>query len=117
MDWDLVGMLHAMSWTAKGVVIMLLLMSAISIGLMLERGLRFSVARNQSRIFVQLVTPVLEEGKLDEAISIATRNRKSPIAGIVAVGLEEFRSAPPHSTRRVASSVRWRRFTRSLNAD
>ena len=98
MDWDLVGMLHAMSWTAKGVVIMLLLMSAISIGLMLERGLRFSVARNQSRIFVQLVTPVLEEGKLDEAISIATRNRKSPIAGIVAVGLEEFRSAPPHST-------------------
>jgi len=98
MDWDLVSMLHAMSWTAKGVVIMLLLMSAISIGLMLERGLRYSVARDQSRMFVQLVTPVLEEGKLDEAISIATGNRKSPIASMVATGLEEFRSAPPHST-------------------
>jgi hypothetical protein len=56
MDWDLVDMLHAMSWTAKGVVIMLLVMSAISIGLMLERGLRYSVARNQSRMFIQLVT-------------------------------------------------------------
>jgi biopolymer transport protein ExbB len=98
VDWNLVGMLHAMSVTAKGVVVMLLLMSAISIGLAVERGLRYSVARNQSRAFAQQVTPVLEEGKLDEAISIAVRNRKSPIASIVATGLEEFRSASPHAS-------------------
>jgi biopolymer transport protein ExbB/TolQ len=98
MDWNLVGMLHAMSVTAKGVVVMLLLMSAISIGLAVERGLRYSVARNQSRMFVQQVTPVLEEGKLDEAISIAERNRKSPVASLVATGLSEFTSGPPHAT-------------------
>jgi biopolymer transport protein ExbB len=98
MDWNLMGMLHSMSMTAKGVVVMLLLMSAISIGLAVERGLRYSVARNQSRMFVQQVTPVLEEGKLDEAISIAVRNRKSPVAGIVATGLEEFTSGPPHAS-------------------
>ncbi len=46
MDWNLMGMLHSMSVTAKGVVVMLLLMSAISIGLALERGLRYAVARN-----------------------------------------------------------------------
>jgi hypothetical protein len=40
MDWNLIGMLHSMSVTAKGVVVMLLLMSAISIGLAIERGLR-----------------------------------------------------------------------------
>ena len=95
MDWNLVGMLHAMSGTALGVVVMLLLMSAISIGLAVERGLRYSVARNQSRLFALQVTPVLEEGKLDEAISIAERNKKSPIASIVATGLAEFQSAPP----------------------
>jgi biopolymer transport protein ExbB/TolQ len=98
MDWNLMGMLHSMSMTAKGVVVMLLLMSAVSIGLAVERGLRYSVARNQSRMFVQQVTPVLEEGKLDEAISIAVRNRKSPVASIVATGLEEFTSGPPHAS-------------------
>ncbi len=94
MDWNLMSMLHSMSGTALGVVVMLILMSAISVGLAVERGLRYSVARNQSRLFALQVTPVLEEGKLDEAISIAERNRKSSIAGIVATGLAEFQSAP-----------------------
>ncbi len=98
MDWNLMGMLHAMSVTAKGVVVMLLLMSAISIGLAVERGLRYSVARNQSRAFVQEVTSVLEDGKLDEAISIAVRNSKSPVANLVATGLAEFQSGPPHAS-------------------
>ena len=98
MDWNLMGMLHSMSVTAKGVVVMLLLMSAISIGLAVERGLRYSVARNQSRAFVQEVTSVLEDGKLDEAISIAVRNRKSPVANLVATGLAEFQSGPPHAS-------------------
>jgi hypothetical protein len=52
MDWNLMSMLHSMSMTAKGVVVMLLLMSAVSIGLAAERGLRYAVARNQSRAFV-----------------------------------------------------------------
>jgi biopolymer transport protein ExbB len=95
MDWDLAGMLHSMSVTAKGVVVMLLLMSAISIGLAVERGLRYAVARNQSRAFVLQVTPVLEQGKIDEAISIAVRNRKSHVASIVGTGLEEYRSRLP----------------------
>jgi biopolymer transport protein ExbB/TolQ len=98
MDWNLTQMLHSMSWTAKGVVVMLLLMSAISIGLALERGLRYSVARNQSRAFVLQVTPALDEGKIDEAISIAERNRKSPVASIVGTGLSEFQAGPPHAS-------------------
>lgn len=98
MDWNLMGMLHSMSVTAKGVVVMLLLMSAISLGLAVERGLRYAVARNQSRAFVQQVTPVLEEGKLDEAISIGVRNKKSPVASMVATGLTEFQSGPPHAS-------------------
>lgn len=48
MDWNLMSMLHSMSWTALSVVIMLLLMSVVSMVLAVERGLRYSVARNQS---------------------------------------------------------------------
>jgi biopolymer transport protein ExbB len=114
MDWNLVGMLHSMSVTAKGVVVMLLLMSAISIGLAVERGLRYAVARNQSRTFVQQVTPVLEEGKLDEAISIAVRNKKSPVASLVATGLAEFRSAPTHASSTESIDAAERGLDRSV---
>src|SRR5258708_27983983 len=90
------GMLHSMSWTARAVVIMLLLMSVISIVLAVERGLRYSVARNQSRAFVLQVAAALDDGRLDDIISIAERNKKSHIAAIVATGLAEFQSAPSH---------------------
>ena len=43
--------------------------------------------------FVQQVAGALREGKLDEAISIAERNKKSHIAKVVATGLSEFQSA------------------------
>jgi biopolymer transport protein ExbB/TolQ len=114
MDWNLVGMLHAMSVTAKGVVVMLLLMSAISIGLAVERGLRYAVARNHTRVFALQVTPVLEEGKLDEAISIAVRNKKSPVASIVGTGLSEFRSAPPHASSTETIDAAQRGLERSV---
>lgn len=115
MDWHLINMLHSMSVTAKGVVVMmLLLMSALSIGLAVERGLRYSVARNQSRLFIVQVTPVLEQGKLDDAIAIAVRNRKSPIASLVATGLEEFTSAPAHSTSAESIDAAQRGLERSV---
>jgi biopolymer transport protein ExbB/TolQ len=98
VDWNLMGMLHAMSWTARGVVVMLLLMSVISLCLTADRGLRYRAARHQSVVFVQQVTAVLEDGKLDEAISVAGRNRKSHIAAMVATGLTEFQSGPAHAS-------------------
>ena len=114
MDWNLMSMLHSMSLTAKGVVVMLLLMSTISIGLAAERGLRYAVARNQSRAFVQQVTPVLEEGKLDEAISIAVRNKKSPIASMVATALSEFQAAPPRASSTESIDAAERGLERSV---
>src|SRR5206468_4317651 len=49
--------------------------------------------RKQSRVFVQQVAGALKDGKLDEAIAIAERNKKSHIAKVVATGLSEFQSA------------------------
>src|SRR5260370_30295283 len=88
------SMLHSMSWTALSVVIMLLVMSVISVALAVEGGLRYSVARNESRAFVLQVASALGDGKLDDIISIAERNKKSHIATMVATGLAEFQSAP-----------------------
>jgi biopolymer transport protein ExbB/TolQ len=92
-SWDLVSMWQHMDWPAKAVVFILFIMSAWSVGIMIDRALMYSAARNQSRLFVQQVAGALKDNKLDEAISIAERNKKSHIAKVVATGLSEFQSA------------------------
>jgi biopolymer transport protein ExbB/biopolymer transport protein TolQ len=93
VGWDLRSLWSQMGWPARIVVIVMFVMSAWSVGIMIDRALMFGAARKQSRIFVQQVAGALREGKLDEAISIAERNKKSHIAKVVATGLSEFQSA------------------------
>src|SRR6266849_6216650 len=92
-SWDLRSMLHSMSTLALIVVFILFVLSIYSFGVMIDRALMYSAARKQSRVFVQQVAGALKEGKLDEAIAIAERNKKSHIAKVVAPGLSEFQSA------------------------
>jgi biopolymer transport protein ExbB len=94
MNWDLFGMWHSMGATAQGVVIVLLAMSATSIGIAIDRGLRYGSARSASRAFVQQVAESLADGKVAEAISVAKRNKRSHIAKVVAAGLADFEAAP-----------------------
>jgi biopolymer transport protein ExbB len=92
-QWDLRAMWGTMGLIARIVVVLLFILSAWSLGVMIDRALMYSAARKQSRVFVQQVAGALREGKLDEAISIAERNKKSHIAKVVATGLAEFQSA------------------------
>jgi biopolymer transport protein ExbB/biopolymer transport protein TolQ len=91
-QFDLRSMWAQMGWMAKAVVIALFLMSAWSIGVMIDRFLVFSAARKQSRAFAPAVAGALREGKLDEAIKIADRYKKSHLAKVVVAGLQEFRA-------------------------
>ncbi|MGB6484362.1 MAG: MotA/TolQ/ExbB proton channel family protein [Candidatus Acidiferrales bacterium] len=93
VSWDLRSMWHTMDIPARIVVIILFIMSAWSVGIMIDRWLMYSAARKQSRVFVQQVAGALKDNKLDEAISIAERNKKSHIAKVVATGLSEFQAA------------------------
>jgi biopolymer transport protein ExbB len=92
-NWDLRTMWGQMSLLPRLVVITLFILSVYSFGVMIDRALMYSAARKQSRIFVQQVAGALKDGKLDEAIAIAERNKKSHIAKVVATGLSEFQSA------------------------
>lgn len=92
-QWDLVSIIKSMGTLARIVVGILFVLSIYSFGVMIDRALMYSAARKQSRVFVQQVAGALREGKLDEAISIAERNKKSHIAKVVATGLSEFQSA------------------------
>src|SRR5690242_19819121 len=81
-----------MGWLAKAVVFVLFIMSAWSIGVMIDRLIAYSAARKQSRAFAPAVAGALREGKLDEAIKIADRYNKSHLAKVVVAGLQEFRA-------------------------
>jgi biopolymer transport protein ExbB len=98
IGWNPIQIYKQMSAVALVVVAILLFMSIWSIGIMIDRAITYSAARKQSRIFVQQVAGALRDGKLDEAISIAERNKKSHIAKVVATGLSEFQAASSQVT-------------------
>jgi biopolymer transport protein ExbB len=81
-----------MGWMARAVVVILFIMSAWSIGVMIDRLIAFNAAYKQSRLFAPAVAGALREGKLDEAIKIADRYKKSHLAKVVVAGLQEFRA-------------------------
>ena len=92
VGFDVVSMWNQMGWMARAVVIILGLMSAWSIGVMIDRALSFNAARKQSREFAPAVAGCLKEGKVEEAISVAEQNKRSHLAKVVEAGLQEFRA-------------------------
>ncbi len=91
-SFSIIGMWGQMGWLAKGVVIFLFIMSIWSLAVIIDRWLYFSAARKQSREFAPRVAGALRERKLDEAIKLADRNKKSHLAEVVTAGLQEFRT-------------------------
>ncbi len=92
VGFDIVSMAKNMGAAAWAVVIVLFIQSAWSIGVMIDRWIAFSAARKQSRTFAPQVAGALREGKIEEAIRVAERNKKSHLAKVVTAGLLEFRA-------------------------
>jgi biopolymer transport protein ExbB len=92
VGWDPVSLWNQMGWMGKAVVVLLFIQSAWSIGVMIDRYIAFNAARKQSRAFAPAVAGALREGKVEEAIRIAERNKKSHLAKVVTAGLQEFKA-------------------------
>jgi len=90
IGWDPISLWNQMGWPARLVVVALFIMSAWSIGVMFDRWLAYRGARTQSRLFAPAVAGALREGKLEEAVKIAERHKKSHLAKVVSAGLQEF---------------------------
>src|ERR1700756_3208721 len=90
--WDFRHLWEQMGTLAKAVVIVMFLMSAWSIGVMIDRVMAYSAARKQSRAFAPAVAGALRDGRIDEAIKVAERNKKSHLAKVVTAGLMEFKA-------------------------
>jgi biopolymer transport protein ExbB len=91
--WDLRSMWALMSRPGRGIVAVLFVLSLYSFGVMIDRYLMYASAREQSRSVVTQISDALKEGKLEEAISITERHKKSRVAQVVAGGLLELRAS------------------------
>ncbi len=84
--WSQMGML------AKFVVMVLLVQSVWSIGVMIERFLMYRAARKQSEAFVPEVTDALKSNNIQGAIDLAEEKNKSHLAKVLVAGLKEFQA-------------------------
>jgi biopolymer transport protein ExbB/TolQ len=91
-SFSLIEMLNSMNWVAKGVVLVLALMSIWSLTIAIERLWRFQKAKRESLAVALGVTPLLKKHQLDEAIAFASRKeyRHSHLARVLRAGLTEF---------------------------
>jgi biopolymer transport protein ExbB len=92
MGINFIEMWGQMGIPAKGVVIILLLLSAYSISVMIERWLTYRQARKQSRLFTPAVAECLKDGKIDEAIALGEQYNKSHLAKVLVSGLHELQA-------------------------
>jgi biopolymer transport protein ExbB/TolQ len=83
---------NSMGGIAKGVVVILGIMSAYSISVMIERWITYRQARKQSRVFTPAVAECLKEGKIEEAIALGEQNNKSHLAKVLISGLHEMQA-------------------------
>ncbi|MDQ3585020.1 MAG: MotA/TolQ/ExbB proton channel family protein [Acidobacteriota bacterium] len=77
---------------AIAVIVILLIMSMYSIAVMVERFLTYRAAKTQSREFAPRVAQALKNDRLEEAINISDKHKKSHLAMVVNAGLQEFRA-------------------------
>lgn len=90
MSFDPVELWHSMTILAKGVAVLLVLMSIYSLTVAIERWIYFNKAKKQSLQFARLVTQYLKQDKLQEAIEASKKFKHSHLARVVAAGLYEF---------------------------
>src|SRR4029434_8394282 len=90
--FTLTEMVKNMGPVAIAVVVVLLIMSVYSIAIMVERYLTYTAAKKQSRAFVARVAQALKNDRIEEAINISDKHRKSHLAMVVSSGLQEFRA-------------------------
>jgi biopolymer transport protein ExbB/biopolymer transport protein TolQ len=83
-----------MSWAGRATAVTLFVMSIYSIAVMLERYLTFKAAARQSREFVPQVAERLRASKLDDAIQLSQKYRRSHLAVVVNSGLQALVAVP-----------------------
>ncbi len=105
MDFTLVGLWHEMGPIARGVVVILIVMSMYALGITVERFFSLRKGRRLSLLYVRSVAPlVTATGRLREAVGLDNRFAGSPVARVVGAGLKEWARATEADKARGAAT-------------
>ena len=116
MSFDPVELWHTMTPLAKGVAVLLIIMSVYSLTVAIERWIFFSKAKKQSLAFAKLVTLHLKQDKLQEAIDSSKKYKQSHLARVVSAGLYEFQHDVTSGSANSGAQVRLATTAATLTA-
>src|SRR4026209_65556 len=91
MDLSLAGLWAAMGNFAKGIVIVMALMSIYSLTIMVSTWWNLRTAQAETRKFAPEFSQFLEEDNLTEAIKLAESYKKSHVARVLGNALSEIK--------------------------
>jgi biopolymer transport protein ExbB/biopolymer transport protein TolQ len=80
-----------MGWFAKGVVIIMAFMSVWSLTVMIQKFFQFQRSQAETRKFAPLFSRAIQEENLDQAISLAEKNKKSHVSRVLGEALAEVK--------------------------
>ncbi|HXJ22025.1 MAG TPA: MotA/TolQ/ExbB proton channel family protein [Polyangia bacterium] len=91
MDFTLVGLWHEMGFTARAVVVVLVIMSLYALATAADRLTAFARGRKQSRLYIEALAPLVEgASRLREAVGLEKRFVGSPLAKVIGAGVQEY---------------------------
>src|SRR5947209_14888457 len=93
MDMSPAALWSSMGNLAKGVVVLMMIMSVYSIWVMVERFITFQKAKNQSLKLLGALSNVLTKGDYQQAIDVTKKYKESHLAKVISAGLLEFEAA------------------------
>jgi biopolymer transport protein ExbB len=91
MNLDLITLWHTMGWFAKFIVFVLAIMSIWSLTVMITKWISFARTQRATRVFAPQFSRAIQEENLDQAISLAEKNKKSHVARVLGEALAEVK--------------------------
>jgi biopolymer transport protein ExbB/biopolymer transport protein TolQ len=91
MSVDLIHLWSTMGWFAKGVVIVMAIMSVWSLTVMIQKFFQFQRSQAETRKFAPQFSRAIQEENLDQAIALAEKNKKSHVSRVLGEALAEVK--------------------------
>jgi biopolymer transport protein ExbB len=91
MSVDLLQLWGQMGYFAKGVVVILAIMSIWSLTIMIQKFIQIQRAQRETRKFAPQFSRSIQEENLDQAIALAEKSKKSHVARVVGEALAEVK--------------------------
>ncbi len=91
MNLDLLALWNQMGPFAKGIVILLALMSIYSLTVMVTKLIQIARSQSETRRFAPQFSRAIQEENLDQAIALAEKNKKSHVSRVLGEALAEVK--------------------------